>query len=338
MKIRSKYTFVLCIAGFTSLFISSAGGLTQEEKQETTDPIVKVVDIHQDEGKEEKPESTPPDSPEIEEVIAEDAQETEPAEKRPIQPSDYGKWESLGGGFFGSGGTLSPDGKWIAYQINRVNGKNELRVRMLATDEDKVYDYGRSANFSDDSNWLAYSIGMSEEDREKLQKQKKPARNKLGLLNLSNGEEITVENVASSSFSDDGKYLIMRRYKIDGRKSGGVDIVLRNLETSIDTNFGNVSNYSFNDEGTLLAMVIDAEDKAGNGIQLYDASTGLLKTLDSSDAKYKNLTWREDADDLAVLREIEYEKDEDTSHTIHAWSGLTSDKPVTLAFNRKSVV
>jgi dienelactone hydrolase len=249
-------------------------------------------------------------------------------EKRPVRPVDYGKWESLGWS-----NALSPDGRWLAYQISRVNDENELRLRMLATDATETFPYGSRPAFSADNNWLAFSIGVSEDEREKLQKAGKPARNKLGLHDLTNGETEEIENVASFSFSDDGAYLVMRRYPGDRSEHAGVDIVLRNLATGIDTNFGNVSQYAFNDDGTMLAMIIDAVDRAGNGVQIYDAATGMLRTLESADAKYGSMTWREDAADLAVMREMEHEDDEDVSHVVVTWRGLDGDSPRKKAFD-----
>src|SRR3982751_2141100 len=44
------------------------------------------------------------------------------AQLRPtLRPADYGKWESLG-----QGSSLSPNGRWLAYTVNRVNEENEL--------------------------------------------------------------------------------------------------------------------------------------------------------------------------------------------------------------------
>lgn len=46
------------------------------------------------------------------------------AQQKPtIQPEDYGKWESLGYQV-----QISPNGKWLAVPIRRVNDKNELRI------------------------------------------------------------------------------------------------------------------------------------------------------------------------------------------------------------------
>ncbi len=242
-------------------------------------------------------------------------------DKRPITPDDYGQWERLGTG------QLSGDGAWLAYQISRVNEENELRVRRVGGDEFWVVPYGTRATFSKDSRWLAYSIGVSEKERKKLEKQKKPVRNELGLRNLGTGDSLTIDAVASFAFSDDGQYLAMRRYPPAGapkdRKSKGVDLVVRNLSSGVETNFGNVSEFAWQDEGGLLAIVVDAEGMAGNGVQLYEPSSGVLRTLDSKAARYTGLSWREDHDDLAVLQvrgdDAAYE---DTTHVVLTWQGL----------------
>lgn len=255
---------------------------------------------------------------------------TSAQEKPTITPDDYGKWESLGSQAF------SPDGRWMTYAINRVNRENELRIHNLEADTVKVVEYGSRAVFSDDSRWLAYSIGYSEKERERMEKQKKPIRNKMGLFDLSTGEETIIEEVSSFVFRDSGGFLAMRRYPIKDRESKGADLVVRDLSTGLDTNFGNVSSFSWQDEGNLLAMIIDAEGKAGNGVQLYDPSTGILRTLDSSNAVYTGLGWREEADDLAILRVREDEGYEDDTHEIIAWRGLSSRRTDKLVYDHTS--
>lgn len=245
----------------------------------------------------------------------------------PITPDDYDKWESLGSG------TLSVDGKWLSYSISRVSRENELRILNLTADTTKVVEYGSRPTFSEDSKWLVYSIGYSEKERENLQKAKKPIQNKLGIFDLTTGEEVIIDAVSTFTFKDDGTFLAMRRYPISGRESQGTDLVVRELATGLDTNFGNVAAFAWQDEGNLLAMIIDAEGKAGNGVRLYDPTTGILRTLESSDAVYTGLIWREEADDLAVLRKKEDEKYEDETHEILAWQGLATRRAEKVAFD-----
>ena len=48
----------------------------------------------------------------------------------------------------------------------------------------------------------------------------------------------------------------------------GTDLILRDLKTGTELNVGNVSEWNFNKSGRYLALVIDAADQAGNGIQI----------------------------------------------------------------------
>src|SRR5262249_43019860 len=109
--------------------------------------------------------------------------------KSRLAPADYGKWETLGST------SLSPDGKWLAFGVNRSNRNNELRVVSVAGGEAKVVPFGAQPVFSSDSRWVAYGIGYSESQEEKLRKDKKPIQRKLGLLNLPSGEQTVIEGV-----------------------------------------------------------------------------------------------------------------------------------------------
>jgi hypothetical protein len=130
-------------------------------------------------------------------------------------PADYGKWETLvspprfGGG---ASSSLSPDGKWLAYGINRSNGNNELRITNIADGSVKTAAFGAQTAFSADSKWVAYSMGYSEAQQDKMRKDRKPIQNKLGLMNLTTGEQTTIDGVASFAFSPTGTWLAMRRY------------------------------------------------------------------------------------------------------------------------------
>lgn len=245
----------------------------------------------------------------------------------PVTPEDYGKWETL------RSGMLSPNGRWLAYEVTRVNEENELRVRQLDTDVLTVMPFGEGVSFSSDSRWLAYGIKMSESERKKREKQKKSVRNNLGLLNLVTGDSTVVEEVASFIFRDDGAYLAMERYPRKDQESKGVDLVITNLSTGIKTNFGNVSEYAWQEDGAMLAMIIDAEGQAGNGIQVFDPDTGILRTLDTETTRYTGLSWREKEDDLAVLREREDDAYEEATHVILAWQKLDDKNPTKLILN-----
>lgn len=254
--------------------------------------------------------------------------------------SDYGQWETLTRS--GSNGGFSPDGQWLAYGINRTNGNNELRIKKLADGKTEVVLFGSQAVFSSDSRWIAYRIGYSETEQEKLKKEKKPVQNKLGLMNLTTGEMSTIDTIEAFSFSSDGAYLAMRRYRPervsggaaapgrgDGRENApeeplGMTIIIRQLSSGRDTTFGNVSQHIWqNSENShLLAMTISADGKAGNGVHLFDPESTVLRVLDSSASVYTGLVWQKDAANLAVLKAVDDELKEGSAHIVISWIGL----------------
>ncbi len=140
--------------------------------------------------------------------------------KKPPTPSDYGQWEAL---TFGGRqlGKLSPDGKWLAYGINRANGNNELRLARTDSDVTKTVAFGLQPAFSADGQWAAYAIGRSEAQEEKLRKDKKPIQNRLGLTNLATGEQSEIEGIETFAFSPSGTWLAMRRYAPEKPSTAG---------------------------------------------------------------------------------------------------------------------
>ncbi|MFW6193051.1 MAG: S9 family peptidase, partial [Gemmatimonadota bacterium] len=272
------------------------------------------------------------------------AQDTDPGERSPVGVEDYGKWERLGGA------TLSSDGAWIAYGVDRVEEDDELRIRPLgsaggpgpAEDSLITITHGESPAFSEDGRWLAYLVTVDEDEAEASRERDEPVRDDLGLLDLASGDTTLAPGVRDFSFSDDGRFLSMARYgpaerDPDGEGPQGVDLVVRDLVDGTDTRFGNVASHAWQDEGSLLAMTIDAEGRIGNGIRVYDPTTGELRTLESRTTRYTGLAWREDADDLAALRRRGAEGHEDSTHVILAWSGLADGSPEASVFDPREM-
>ena len=64
-----------------------------------------------------------------------------------------------------------------------------------------------------------------------------------------------------------------------------MDLILQELSTGVRLNLGNVSEFDFDDTGRWLVWVVDAQGKAGNGIQLRDMQTGVIQVLESDEAR-----------------------------------------------------
>jgi dipeptidyl aminopeptidase/acylaminoacyl peptidase len=275
--------------------------------------------------------------------------------KAPVTRADYGQWESVSlAGGRGGGGGFSPDGKWLAYSLNRVTRGAELHLLKLADGTTKVVPFGGAPVFSADLKWAAYSIGQSEAEQERLRAASRPVQNSLGLFNLTTGESSTVEGVESFTFSADGGYLAMRRYSPaaqaaagGGARGGGVapapapggrggaaggaaddapggTLIVRQLVTGRETTFGNVSAFEWQtaDRSHLLAMTISADGRTGNGVQLFNPEQGILRVLDSAPLSYTGLTWRGKSSDLAVLRAATDDRREGPTYNVLTWNGV----------------
>src|SRR5206468_12303802 len=86
-----------------------------------------------------------------------------PSQVKPtLKPADYGKWETLGPA------ALSPDGKWLAYEIRRTDKNDELRVSPASGGKTQALAFCASPAFSADSRWLACESTVSEAEQDKL--------------------------------------------------------------------------------------------------------------------------------------------------------------------------
>ena len=254
---------------------------------------------------------------------------------RSLRPDEYGRWEQL----TAQRTPLSPDGRWLVYGIRRGDYSTELRVQPAEGGDAVTIPAGEQPAFSDDSRWLAYLIGFTEEQEAKLRKEKKPIRKQLGLLELATGHKTTIEGVESFALSPTGTHVAMRRYAAETKDDGaatnanseqvqpGTALIVRELATGRDTTFASVSELAWQDKGTALAFAVTAENGVGNGVQLFDTATSALRVLDSSASTYSGLSWRKNSAALAVLRSSTDASREGPNHTLLVWQDVTASSP-----------
>ena len=243
------------------------------------------------------------------------------AQKPALTPADYARWESIGAS------ELSADGLTFAFTITRVDGDDDLRVHFVAADSTHIVPNALRPAFSRDGRWLAYSIGVSRAEQKQLDDSNRPVRTKLGLIDLRSGARFTVDDIADYSFSGDSRFIVMRAYNAPNSTRSAYDIIVRDLASGVHTTFGNVSSFAWRGHGAVLAMINDAANRAGNGVRVYDAASGVTRTLDADTAMYTGLQWRKDADDLAVLRIVNNAAYDEQGHAILAWRGAGSAAP-----------
>ena len=267
-----------------------------------------------------------------------EAQETEESQgPRPIELQDILEWQRV------RSTTLSDDGQWFAYRLSPVEGDEEMVVRSTSDDTEHRFPAGDGTApgvFSDDSRWFAFTIYPTEEEADRATEQRQPAKNNVGLLDLSSGEMTEIEDVRSFRFAPErGGWIALSRYPASASRSGGgsededengddrargSDLILQELDTGMRLNLGNVAGFDFDDTGRWLAWVVDAEGKAGNGIQLRDMQTGVVQVLESDEARYSDLGWADDETALLALKAVDDEDYEDPLYSVVGWTGVGS--------------
>lgn len=236
---------------------------------------------------------------------------------RLLRVEDSGRWETLVPTKQRLG--LSPDGRVLAYRVDRSNWEDELRITRLSDGRTLVVPYGTDPVYSPNSEWLMYSIGRSFADEEQLRRERRPIRDGLGLLQLSTFTETRFAEVESADFSADGLYLAMERYPVRAAagRAGGARRSADNDPTRLfvrplgdpaaaEVAFDAVRQYEWQPRGGRWLALSLGDDADGNArVQLYDpaaASATAAMRIDASPSSFSQLSWRPDGRDLAYLR------------------------------------
>jgi dipeptidyl aminopeptidase/acylaminoacyl peptidase len=273
-----------------------------------------------------------------------DAAPAAPAAPRPMELADIIAWKNIGATAFSSDGRwvayrMTPIEGDSEVFVKEVDGQ---RVHRFVAGELPSPGGGpggpgesgpppSTLRFSEDSKWLALTVYPTREEAGRLKRQKRPIQTKVKLLDLASGKDVTIENVRRFAFAGErGGWIALQKAPATSGGSGGgsvppagpggasgsgasaasdrpkgADLILRDLATGRDFNIGNVAEFAFDKAGKFLAFVIDAPDKAGNGVQLRNMESGVVSVLDSDKASYERLAWTEKGDGLAVVKGTE---------------------------------
>jgi dipeptidyl aminopeptidase/acylaminoacyl peptidase len=219
-----------------------------------------------------------------------------------------------------------------------------------------------SLGFSPDSKWAAFTAYPSRAEGQRLRRQRRPVQAKMQLVDLASGKDVTIENIRRFAFAGErGGWVAIAKAPAAAAGPGagaappaapaggggaaaaaadrpkGSDLILRDLATGRDFNIGNVAEFAFDKSGRYLALVIDAPDKAGNGVQLRDMETGVVSVLDSDKASYERLTWTREGDGLAVLKGTEDKRYTDKVYAVVGFTGFGAGRaPQRVAYDPAS--
>jgi dipeptidyl aminopeptidase/acylaminoacyl peptidase len=214
---------------------------------------------------------------------------------------------------------------------------------------------GGALAISGDSRWAAFQAWPGTKEAKKLKKDRKPIQTKVVLVELATGKKTEFEKTRRFVFSGERSTAIaLHRYQPEAAgpptptpaaggagaaadRPSGADLLIYELASGSELNLGNVSEFAFDKNGDRLACLIDARDKAGNGVVLRNMSTGALQSLDSAAAVYKGLNWTEKGDGLAAIRGVDDKAFEDKLYSVVAFKGFGgSGAPVKSVYDPKS--
>lgn len=245
-------------------------------------------------------------------------------QKKNLQPEDYGKWQNIGAS------ELSPNGDWIAYQILVQEDNDTLYVRNRITQKEFKLAFGSQPAFSKDNQWIAYRIGLSFKEAEKLRDQNKPIEYSMGILNLVSGKKEIIKNISRFDFSRNGKFLAVSLTPPKENKDKGSVLLLKNLQDSSTHTIGNVTEFSFNKKSGYLAYIVESANTAGNSVELLNLNNYALKVVASDTSKFSKLSWHKEGEGLSFFKSYKDDKYEEENAMVYGYMDLYGTPRLTL--------
>jgi dipeptidyl aminopeptidase/acylaminoacyl peptidase len=256
--------------------------------------------------------------------------------------------------------STSADGKELKFPVGEIpNGAGGRGGAAGA-------DANATLAISGDSRWVAFTIypaasaaranagrGGRGGGRQGAPTQTAPtatAQNKLGVVNLATGEKKEFDKIGRFAFNGDKPTWIAMQSYADvpadtaaaargGRGAAatgrpeGTDLILYRLASGEAVNVGNVAEFGFDDAGDWLAYTIDARDEIGNGVQLRNMRTDVVRAVDSDHALYRHLAWADSGRGIAVLRGRADSTARDTLYSVLAVTSLNAQAPKKTVFD-----
>ena len=288
------------------------------------------------------------------------------AAKKPIALEDILSFRAIGAT------SLSTDGKWYSYRLAPLQGDGEVVIKSTSGSEEWKFPVGEAgggaATFSTDATFAAVTTAPTRRDAQANTRARRPNQNSVELVNLANGQKTTIAKIRRFTFAGEaGGWIAMHRYGASpatgggpavaapggppvppspgGRGGGaapdaprdtaprGTDLILRDLKTGSELSIGNVSEFAFNKSGRYLALVIDAAEQIGNGIQIRDMQTGAITPLETATAFFERLSWTEDGDALIAFKGKDDKQYRERLFGVVGYTGFNANAPKRTAYD-----
>ncbi len=259
---------------------------------------------------------------------------------KPLEIADILAWKNI------TYASLTPDGQWLVYQLQPNEGDSEIIIRQVKGDKQYRFTRGEIPRaqargpeaapsgaeiiLAENSRYVAFLVYPKASEAKKLRLERKRITPDACLVDLTTGEKREWSKIKRILFSGESSgWLALHRFPPESQeketdKWSGSDLILYDLNQKSEINIGNVAEFAFEKKGNYLAWIVDAQGKAGNGVQIRFLPTGEVKVLDSDQSIYKSLNWTEKGDGLAVLKGKEDKNYEDKLYSLVAFRHFSS--------------
>jgi len=220
--------------------------------------------------------------------------------KRPLSMEDLLSWRGI------RNATFSNDGQWMAYVLAPNEGDAEFVVRAtragatetrLAIGEPPAGAGGAGGvAISGNNRWVAYTVHPKAEDARKARRDRRTLPTKVGVIELATGARREFDRVRSFRFAGDRSNIIALQLMPPDAPAGGAAaagapaapggsvLMLVDLAGGTPVTMVGVGEYAFDAAGQFLAFTLDQRDQLGNGVQLRELATGVVRALDAEKA------------------------------------------------------
>jgi dipeptidyl aminopeptidase/acylaminoacyl peptidase len=304
-------------------------------------------------------------------VAADATVEQAPAARRAIELEDIIAWKSIGATTLSNDGQwfayrVAPQEGDAELFVRNVATGAETKYDLGeaaggGAPAGGAFGGASTIQFSDDSKWIAFNTNPSRADAQRLRRQRRPVEGAVVVVNLASGEKKEYPRIRRFAFNGEtATHLALHRSPAQaaGAAGGGAaapggrgaapggaggpggpdrprgtDLILRDLGNGAELNVGNVSEFAFTRDGKLLAAVIDAADRVGNGVQLRTMATGTVTSLDHDSANYERLAWTDKGEALSVLKGREDRALTDKRYAVLGFTGFDTGAPTKIEYD-----
>ena len=263
-------------------------------------------------------------------------------QKKVLDHSDYDLWQTV------KDETISPNGKFIAYSLERGEKDHFFKVQDTRGNFVLEYDRGEKGRFSNDSQFLFFTIKAWKDSvialkKKKVKKDKLP-KDSLAIFNLGNNSLEKIGNIKSykipKKWSGYIAYQLEEIKKLEkekdtlkqdkknkdkpkkvGKKTG-FHLVLRDLiNNQLDT-VKFVTDYLFAKKGKFLAYASSGSSKESKaGVYIKNLETNTTSTLHEAEkSKYFQLAFSDSGKNFGFIADTDTTKTQLRPFELFGWN------------------